>query len=846
MIGTMQHRAKHHKHTIIRNLIIGALSVCLLTGGILIIWLATLQVPDLRSFEQRSIPKSTQIYDRTGKVLLYDFHGDIKRTEIALSEMSNYVKSATVAIEDSQFYTNKGFRPLSFLRAAFINLLTGSYTQGGSTITQQVVKNAVLTQEKTIIRKLKEIVLALKVDRQLSKDEILQLYLNEAPYGGTLYGVEEASQTYFSKKAADLTLAESAYLAAIPQSPSRYSPYGTHLDLLENRKNLVLSRMQELGFITPTEYAAAKAEKVTWQPRQAGGIKAPHFVFFVKDYLENKYGEEILDSGLKVITSLDYTMQQTAEEIVKRRALENEKNNASNLALVGIDPRNGQILMMVGSRDFFDKEIDGQYNIVTAKRQPGSAFKPFVYALAMMKGFTPETVLFDVPTEFNSYCTPYGSAANGVPQSSCYMPQNYDSSYRGPLTVRSALGQSINVPAVKTLYLVGVQNAIKLANDMGITTLKDAKNYGLTLVLGGGEVKLLDMASAYGVFATGGVRHDPLAVLSVTDSKGNVIEQANPDDTGVEILPKQVALNITDILSDNNARLPAFAVNSALVVKNHDVAVKTGTTNNYKDAWIIGYTPSLVVGGWAGNNDNTPMAKKVSALLVAPTWNEFMSRILSNVPNEPFEKPIKDPNYYSLKPVLRGTWQGGDGYFIDTISGKLATEFTPEQTKKEILQPNIHDILYWVDKNDFLGPRPSNPANDPQYKNWETAVQNWWANHSGQYSFGALPVKPTGYDDVHIPANKPRVTITNPQSGAPLNPASPVTVTVSSQGPYIMSKFDVFVNDAFVGSQTNGSTSFTFIPNSVNNLHSVNELRVVVTDSVFNTGEATISFVTNN
>ncbi len=834
---------KHDKKVIVRNLIIGALSAVLLFGGILIIWLATLQVPDLKSFEQRSIAKSTQIYDRTGKILLYDFHGDIKRTEIPSSEMSMYVKNATVAIEDAQFYTNSGFRPLSFIRAALVNLTTGKFTQGGSTITQQVVKNAVLTQQKTIIRKLKEIVLALKVDRRLSKDEILQIYLNEAPYGGTIYGVEEASQTYLGKKASELTLAESAYLAAIPQSPTRYSPFGTHLDQLETRKNLVLSRMHELGFITDAEYASAKAEVVTWQPQSAGGIKAPHFVFFVKDYLEEKYGEEILDSGLKVVTTLDYTMQQDAEEITKRRALANVVNNATNQAMVGIDPRNGQILMMVGSRDFFDKEIPGQFNIVTAKRQPGSSFKPFVYALAFNKGMTPDTVLFDVPTQFNPSCGPYEGTINAR---GCYGPQNYDGIFRGPLTIRSALGQSINVPAVKTLYLVGVQNAIKLANDMGITTLKNASDYGLTLVLGGGEVRLLDMTSAYGVFATGGIRHEPTPILSVTDSKGNILEQANPEDTGTEILPKQTALQISDILSDNIARQPEFSPHSALVVDGHDVAVKTGTTNNFKDAWIIGYTPSLVVGAWAGNNDNTPMVKKISVLLVAPTWNEFMTKILKNVPNEPFEKPTRDPSYDSLKPVLRGVWQAGDGYTIDTVSGLLATENTPEQTRKEILSPNVHDILFWVNKNDILGPSPANPYNDPQFKNWETTVQGWWASHAGEYTFAQPGLKPTEYDNVHVPANKPRITILAPQGGITVSKTAPLTVSISSQGIYQLAKFDIFFNNSYVGSQTNGTSTFTFVPDASGNVKPINELRVVGYDTVFNTGEATIQINSSN
>ncbi len=830
---------KHHRKTIIRNLLIGALSLFLLSGGILIIWLATLQVPDLRSFEQRSIPKSTQIYDRTGKILLYDFHGDIKRTEIPSSEMSSYVKNATVAIEDAQFYTNKGFRPLSFIRAALVNITTGSYTQGGSTITQQVVKNAILTQEKTIIRKLKEIVLALKVDRSLPKDQILQIYLNEAPYGGTIYGVEEAAQTYLGKKAADLTLAESAYLAAIPQSPSRYNPFGTHLDLLEARKNLVLTRMKELGFITEAEYNAAKAEVVVWSTQNAGGIKAPHFVFFVKDYLENKYGEEILNTGLKVITTLDYSMQQTGEEITLRRALANKVNNASNQAMVGIDPRNGQILMMVGSRNFFDKEIPGQFNIVTAKRQPGSSFKPFVYALAFNKGYTPETVLFDVPTQFNTGCSPTAGTNNAT---GCYAPQNYDGIFRGPISIRSALGQSINVPAVKTLYLVGIQNAIKLANDMGITTLKNASDYGLTLVLGGGEVRLLDMTSAYGVFATGGIRHDPTPIISISDSKGNIIEQSNPDDAGTEVLPKQTALQISSILSDNIARQPEFSAHSALVVDNHDVAVKTGTTNNFKDAWIIGYTPSLVVGAWAGNNDNTPMVKKISALLVAPTWNEFMTTILKNVPNEPFEQPAIDPNYDSLKPVIRGSWQGGDSYFIDTITGKLATAETPEQTKKEIISPNVHDILYWVNKNDPSGPIPTNPANDPQFRNWETAVQNWWATHAGNYPIAPAGAKPTEYDNIHVAANKPRITILSPQNGTTVNKAAPLTVSISAVGPYQITKLDVFMNNTYVGSQTNGTTSYTFIPDSTGNVKTVNELRVIAYDTVFNSGEATITF----
>jgi membrane peptidoglycan carboxypeptidase len=730
------------------------------------------------------------------------------------------------------------------LRAAFVNLTSGSYAQGGSTITQQIVKNAILTQDKTIVRKLKEIVLALKVDREFSKDQILEIYLNEAPYGGTIYGVEEASETYFGKHASDLDLAESAYLAAIPQSPTRMSPYGTHLDELETRKNLVLSRMHDLKFITDSEYTSAQAEKVTWKPQNTGGIKAPHFVFFVKDYLENKYGADIMTKGLKVITTLDYTMQQNAEAIVKKAALADAKTeNASNEGLVAIDPRNGQILTMVGSRDYFDTTIDGQFNIATAARQPGSSFKPFIYALAFNDGYTPDTVLFDVPTEFNPNCSPYGVAQH-TSQSSCYMPKNYDGGYRGPITIRSALGQSVNIPAVKMEYLVGVQNAIKLATDMGITTLGDASQYGLTLTLGGGEVKLIDMTSAYGVFATGGIRHQPSPILEVDDANGNVIEKADPTDPGVQVLPKQTALLITNVLSDNQARQPEFAPHSSLVVDGHDVAVKTGTTNDFRDAWIIGYTPSLVVGAWAGNNDNTPMVKKISALIVAPSWNQFMSSTLAGKPNESFEPPTKDPNYDSLKPILRGVWQGGDTYFIDTASGKLATANTPDQTKKEVVSPDVHDILFWVDKSNPLGPAPANPGDDPQFRNWETATQNWWAAHAGDYGLTMPGPKPTTFDDVHTDANKPRVTIISPQANAVVSQNMPLTVSIATQGPFALSKFDVFWNDSYVGTAKNGVTTFTFIPSSTNNILSVNSLRVVATDSVYNTGEATVTVST--
>lgn len=421
-----------------------AASLFILFSGVMVALLASLKIPDFHSFEDRKVVNSTQIYDRTGKILLYDIHQDIKRTDIPFEQMSLNIKNATVAIEDSEFYTHGGIKITSIIRAALSNLL-GGRTQGGSTITQQLVKNTLLTPDRSYIRKIKELVLAIKIDNSMPKDKILEAYLNEVPYGGNVYGIEAASKTYFGKDAQDLTLAEAAYLASIPQSPTTLSPYGKNKAKLEARKNLVLSRMLELKFITKSEYDQAKNEVVTFIPQATMGIRAPHFVFYIKDYLEQKYGTDMVDNqGLKVTTTIDADLQSKAEQIVKDGALQNEKDwNGSNAAAVVIDPKTGQILTLVGSRNYFDKLIDGNFNVATASRQPGSSFKPFIYATAFNKGFTPDTVLFDLPTEFQTTCDALGKALPGHDQKDCYMPSDYDEKYRGPMSLRDALAQSI-------------------------------------------------------------------------------------------------------------------------------------------------------------------------------------------------------------------------------------------------------------------------------------------------------------------------------------------------------------------------------------------------------------------
>jgi penicillin-binding protein 1C len=710
----------------LRNILLFLFSCLIILVGLTLVWASTLQIPSIDTIESNRISQSTKIYDSTGKILLYDAAQTTKRTVIPFDQISQHVKDATLSIEDKDFYTEGGVRFTSYLRALLADITSFSLSQGGSTITQQVVKNTVLNGDKTPTRKLKEFVLSIKLDQTMTKDEIFNIYLNEIPYGGNLYGVEEASEAFFGISASDLDIAQSAYLASLPQAPTYYSPYGPNTAALETRKNLVLKEMLDNKKITQDEYNSALTEKVTFLPKSDNSIKAPHFVMYVEQYLEQKYGSDVLETGgLKVITTLNYDLESKAETVAKTYSVQNEKTfNGSNDAFVAIDPTTGAILTMVGSRDYFDTQIDGQFNVATAHRQPGSAFKPFVYSEAFIKGYTPDTVLFDVPTQFNASC-----AVNDFTTSSttgCYAPVNYDGKFRGPMTLRDALAQSINVPSVKLMYLVGVQDSINLAESMGVQSLGDANQYGLTLVLGGGEVSLLDMTSAYGVFATEGIRNPYYSVQEIDDATGKVLEKHQPEPT--QVLDPEITREISDILSDNVARAPDYGLDSPLYFSNQDVAVKTGTTNDYRDAWILGYTPNLVLGAWVGNNDNTPMDKKIAGFIVAPMWRALMDQILPEFPVQNFNKPQPDDSYM-LKPVLRGKWQGG----ISSITqNPNADPNVPYNSVSETLSGGVHSILYWVDKDDPLGPPPADPNADPQFKSWEYGVRLWAAQNGYQ------------------------------------------------------------------------------------------------------------------
>ncbi|MBU6388850.1 transglycosylase domain-containing protein [Patescibacteria group bacterium] len=700
------------RHTLLAS-VLALFGLGFLIGGGILILVAFTPVPDIGSFAARQVDQSTKIYDRTGQVLLYDYNRDAKRNIVPLSSISPNTINATIAIEDSSFYEHGGIRFTSIIRAVFADILGGGLSQGGSTITQQVVKNELLTSQKSIVRKINEWVLAIKLEQLYSKDQILETYLNNIPYGGTLYGIEAAAESYFGKPAKDLSLAQAAYLAAMIQAPSYYSPYGTHKTELAARKDLVLDRMRTLGFIDDAAYTAAKAEQVSFAPAGQNAIIAPHFVFYILNQLEDAYGSQALMSGLRVITTLDADLEVKAESIVNRYALDNVKKfNASNASLVAIDPPTGQILAMVGSRNFFDTAIDGQYNATLASRQPGSTMKPFIYALALMHGYTRDTVVFDVPTQFSTSCRPSDTMNSTAP---CYAPADFDNKFRGPMTFETALAQSINIPAIKVLYLVGIQNAINLAKSFGLTTLGDPSQYGLTLVLGGGEVRLLDLTGAYAAFANDGVLNQPTGILEIDDASGAVIQKFSPQSSTV--LPANIARDISAMLSDAPARLPEYPLDSPLSFPGYDVAVKTGTTNDTRDAWVLGYTPSIALGVWAGNNDNTPMVKSIAGFIAAPMWHEAMAYALSKYPRAYFGEP--DAISPSVPPMLRGNWHVPDA------------------------QGNIlpHSLLYWTDKNNPQGAPPSNPAQDPQFAYWEYGISAWYAQHPDLFMNGImLPV----------------------------------------------------------------------------------------------------------
>src|SRR3989344_834010 len=692
--------------TVVKYLAFAFLLLCLFV--IFLFFYYTWNLPRPEKFTESPFIQSTKIYDRTGKVLLYDIYGEEKREIVSFDKISDNLKHSILASEDARFYEHGGIDFAGILRAILTDLKLQSANQGGSTITQQLIRTVYLTNQKSIARKIREMVLSIELERRYSKDQIFNWYLNAVPFGQNAYGVEAASQTYFSKPASDISLTEAATLTALLPAPSYYSPYGTHKNELIQRKDYVLDRMQQVGYITKDELKKAKQEKINFS-EDTTPIKAPHFVMYVKKYLEDKYGENYLkEKGLRVYTTLDWDIQNYAEKTIEDSEKFNMARDANNTALVVIDPKTGEILSLVGSKNYFEKPypigcdekpsgnclFDPKFDVATmGLRQPGSSFKPFVYATAFNRGFTPDTILWDAKTEFNPNCPADGNGAADSFGQQCYNPRNYDGLYRGEVSLRQSLAGSLNLPSVKIFYLTGMDKTLQTARDFGITTLNDPDRYGLSLVLGGGETNLLELTSAYGVFATEGLQTSSVSILKIEDSEGNIIEQNNKQPT--KVLNTQTARQINNILSDNNARSFIFGPSSPLYFPGYQVAVKTGTTSNLKDGWTMGYTPYTVVGVWVGDSDNSP-TKDAGVGLAAPMWRKVMEKIITSRPAENFTPPDQITN---RNPVLLGQ-----------------------------LDPNnTNTILYYINKDDPLGPPPQNPSADPQYVLWQAGINNWLA-----------------------------------------------------------------------------------------------------------------------
>jgi 1A family penicillin-binding protein len=636
--------------------------------------------------------KTTKIYDRTGTKVLYEVFDPRfgSRTVVPIDQIPDHLKFATIAIEDQDFYTNPGINIRGIMRAFYVDI-TGRGFQGGSSITTLLVKNVIISPEerteRTLSRKIKEAILAVEITRRYSKDQILEWYLNTVFYGNMAYGVEAAAQNYFGKHVQDLSLAECAMLAVLPNAPATHSPL-VNPEEARIRQHLVLDAMFRQGYITYDDILAAKAEELHYAPVRFD-IEAPHFVMYVRQLLEERYGSDLVyQGGLKVYTTLDLELQRVAEDTARQHIaeLQADERNASNAAVVTMKPATGEILVMVGSLDYFDREIDGQVNVALAERQPGSSFKMFTYTEALLQGYTPATMVMDVRTTFPDpdYSNPY-------------TPENYDREFHGPLRLRQALARSINVAAVRVLSWVGVKNVIDLSHRMGISTLT-GHYYGLSLTLGGGEVRLLDMTYAFSVLANGGYMTgqpvpeeklrpgfrelDPVAILRVEDANGNILEEYNSPELR-EVISPQAAYVITHMLSDNVARTPAFGSQSMLFLgSDRPAAAKTGTTTDFRDSWTIGFTPQLCTGVWVGNSNNEPMEHVPGSRGAAPIWHAVMLAALESEPVIPFVEP-----------------PGLEWNIVDATSGLLPTEHSPSTIREVFLPgtvPTEHDNIHQV------------------------------------------------------------------------------------------------------------------------------------------------------
>lgn len=773
-------RRRFDRRRLLRSALLAVIAFFLLASGA-IAWVSK-DLPKPGALTDRAVKESTKIYDRTGSTLLYEI-GEVHRTRVKLADVSSHMRNATITTEDRDFYRHRGISSRGILRS-IARARPGRRLQGGSTITQQLAKNALLTPERTLGRKIREQLLALAIEQRYTKDQILEMYLNEIPYGANAYGVEAAARTYFGTTAKNLTPAQAALLAALPKAPTYYSPYGSRKEELIARQRWILDSMAELGMLPRAEADAAKQARFQFTTRREP-IIAPHFVFYVRELLVDEYGETLVEQGgLKVTTTLDMNLQRAAEDAVTQQAPKNLAFGARNAAFVAINPKTGEILAMMGSVDYFDTENDGNVNVAIRPRSPGSSFKPIVYAEAFRKGFTPTTILADVPINF---------AAAGKP----YAPHNFDLKHRGPVTMRQALAMSLNIPSVQALYLAGVHDAIALARQMGFTTLTDPDRYGLSLVLGGGEVRLVDEVSAYGVFATEGLRFPHWAVAKVEGPDGRALfDRAERPLEGERVLEPQIARLVTSILSDNAARAPVFGARSPLQLGERPIAAKTGTAQEFRDGWTVGYTPSLVAGVWVGNNDNTPMKREPGAYTAAPIWNAFMRRVLQGTPVEAFGVP--DP-VETGKDVLDGKLPAMDvRYESDTGLALPASCDIGIGVPRKLVE--FHSLLHFVRREDPRGEASGDPGGDPQYGPWEEGVAKWREKDNNEHPDDAthyIDRLPEPTCDSSVLEGRPSITFRSPADAVIRKSPLKVAVDIEASDPVTRAEF--FVGDQKIG-----------------------------------------------
>lgn len=776
---------------------------------------------------------STIFLDRNSKVL-YDMYKDKNRLPATFDEIPQYLKQATIAIEDKNFYKHSGISQFGILRA-MINIALGKGLQGGSTITQQLIKNVLLSSRQTLSRKIQEMILAIEVERRYKKDDILLMYLNEAPYGGSLWGVKTAAKAYFGKDVKDLNLVESAILAGFPQAPSLYSPFIGQKDAWKNRTKDVLRRMREDGYIDKNQEknALSQLENIKFSSPKLT-IEAPHFVFYIKDLIEKEYGPKIIDQGIKIKTTLDLETQQTVEKIIKEEIEKIKNLNATNGAVVVLDSQTGEILAMVGSYDFNDEKY-GKFNAALGLRQPGSTVKPITYALAFEKGYTPATVLMDVKTEFTSGKT------NDQP----YVPVNYDGKFRGPMQIRFALGNSENIPAVKMLAMIGIENFLQKASEMGLNqfapTEENLRRFGLSITLGGGETTLLDLTSAFSVFANSGKKIDISGIKEITDFKGKVLfKQVKTKEK--QLLSPEASFLISHILSDNNARIEVFGPNSYLNIPGKTVAVKTGTTDDKRDNWAVGYTKSITVGVWVGNNDNSKMDPRIAsgATGASPIFYRTMRELLKKYQDGIPDKPDK------VKAMIIDAYLGGlpkDGYptrseyFID---GTQPKDISPFYKKIKISKSNgklansveIKNGNY--EEKEYIVFFENDPLSTDGRNRFQEGIDAWVKDQSDPKFHAPTEVSDASAEDVVV-------SIKNPMG----------QTTVSSNNFNIKAKIISIAKIKNVKIKINGSEIKSLdgdrneIDEPINLVDGVYELQIIATNEKDKQGESTIKFGVN-